>query len=552
MIRVPKVAAAGGLFVLTVFGQTPAFLAADVRVNPNTVNNTVRFPTGRGEVFEARNISMADLISYAFDSNAAKVLGGPSWLEMDRFDIVAKMQPQTAVDQQRKMLRSLLAERFSLVAKEEMRPLPNYALTAPAKHKLKEADGSGDTGCKPQSSNAAAGPGTIRLMMSNADGGAPLELSLSDGMIEYRCRNMTMTSFVAGLRGMIGTNLGVNPITDQTGLSGVWNFDFKYSLGLIGLPGSAPGEQVSVVQAVEKQLGLKLEERPVPTAVVVVESANPQPIANPPGTAELLPAARLPKEFDVASIKPTGGEARGFNFQMQPGGRVTSAGVPLAFLISRAFNTSYNGQVAGVPSFADAARFDLSAQATLEGNQALDPETMAPLMMALLKERFGLKYHVEDRELPAYDLVAGKPKMTKADPAARSWCKAPQQVPGAAPAPQGSQALICQNITMEQFAKTLRGRGTDLQIPLRNLTGLEGGWDFRLTYNPLVGIALPRTADAPAAGAAGPTPIASTEPVAGVTIFEAVEKQLGLKLEKTKRTVSVSVVDHIDQAPSEN
>ena len=56
----------------------------------------------------------------------------------------------------------------------------------------------------------------------------------------------------------------------------------------------AGGGQISIFDAVEKQLGLKLEERPVPTPVLVVDSANQKPSANPPGLAEALPPIPVP------------------------------------------------------------------------------------------------------------------------------------------------------------------------------------------------------------------------------------------------------------------
>jgi uncharacterized protein (TIGR03435 family) len=522
-------------------------------------------PSTRGEIYEIKNGSMADLISLAYNSNVTKVIGGPSWLEMDKFDITAKQPSQTPLEQQRGMLRALLEDRFKLVAKEETRPIPSFALTSNGKHKLKEADGKEETGCKPQASNAPASPSSPRLMMANPNGGDPIVISLNDGMIEYKCRNMTMAAFAAGIKTMPVPNLGVNPILDQTNLAGVWNFDLKYSLGLIGLPGAST-DQITFFEAVEKQLGLKLEEKQLPGQVIVVSSVNRQPTENPPGTAEVLPRNATPKEFEVASIKPTGAGSTRSMFQTQPGGRLTGEGMPMTFLLQRAFLPQIPAQLAEIPTWAGTAKFDIQAQAALDSAQApLDPDTLAPMMLALLQERFGLKYHVEQREVQAYDLVAAKPKMKKADPEARSWCKAPTQVPGAAPAPQGSQALICQNVTMTQFAELLRGRTPDLQAPMMDQTGLEGGWDFRLTFNPLIGIAAlarpalegaaPAGAIGAAAGTAGaaPSPLsAASDPVAGTTIFEALEKQLGVKLEKVKRSVGVTVIDHLDQAPSEN
>jgi uncharacterized protein (TIGR03435 family) len=238
---------------------------------------------------------------------------------------------------------------------------------------------------------------------------------------------------------------------------------------------------------------------------------------------------------------------------MQPGGRLNSEGMPLRFLITRAFNSSSNDQLTGVPAFADTARFDVIAKAPSDGapQAAIDPDTLAPMILALLKERFKLSYHTEERELQAYTLVAVKPKMKKADPSARSWCKAPSQVPGAPPAPPGATtAMICQNITMAQFADLLRNRTPDLQMPVTDSTGIEGGWDFTLAFNPVAGLQAAAAAIRPPdAGLGTPAPAAS-EPTAGYSIYDAMEKQLGLKLEKQKRPGQVIVIDHIEQTPT--
>jgi uncharacterized protein (TIGR03435 family) len=545
------------LLPLAAFGQNaepPRFLAADVHVAARTQVQGMRTST-RGERYELKNATMVDLIVLAYSSNPIKVLGGPSWLEMDRFDVIAKQPPQTPQDSQRLMVRSLLAERFKLVIREDSKPLPTYALTMGKKSQLKEADGSGDTGCKAQSTASAApgtpGDGVIRVVLGNPNGGAPVQLSLANGMIEYKCRNMTMAAFADGLRGMINTNLGVNSVIEQTGLSGIWNFDFRYSLGFI-LPGAPSPERLTISDAIEKQLGLKLEERQIPTPVLVVESVNRKPVENPPGTAEAIPPIAAPAEFEVASIKASSPDSRGGRFQMQPGGRLNSEGMPLRFLITRAFNIISSDQLMGVPAFADTTRFDLIAKAPADSVApvGIDQDALAPMMLSLLKDRFKLSYHTEERELPAYTLVAVKPKLKKADPSARSWCKSPSQIPGAPPAPQGSNVMICQNITMTQFADLLRNRTPDLQTAVTDSTGIEGGWDFTLTFNPVAGLqAAVAAARPPDAGPGNPAPAAS-EPSAGYSIYEAMEKELGLKLEKQKRATQVIVIDHIEQTPT--
>lgn len=547
-------AIAWAILALLAFGQTadsPQFVAADVHVSAKTQNQGMRPPSTRGELYELKNATMVDLIGLAYSSNSTKILAGPSWLEMDRFDVIAKQPPRTTPDTQKLMLRSLLKDRFNLVIREETKPRPAYALTVGKKSQLKEADGSGDTGCKPQSSAGPPGEGTIRIGLGNVNG-APQILTLTNGLIEYRCRNMTMAAFAEGLRGMFGVNLGINPVLDQTGLSGIWNFDLRFSFGL-NLPAALQGEQISISEAIDKQLGLKLEEKQVPTAVLIVDGVNQKPNENPPGTAEAVPAMKAPTKFEVATVKATSPDFRGGRFQMQPGGRLTSEGMPLRFLITRAFNTSSNDQLIGVPSFADTARFDVIAKAPSDGTpQAfIDPDILAPMMLSLLKERFKLIYHTEQRELPAYNLVQARPKMKKADPSTRTWCKAPNQVPGAPPSPPGMQAYICQNMTMAQFVDFLRGRAPDVQGPILDSTDLEGGWDFTVAFNPFARQLL-ASIRPPEAGPAGNPAPAAAEPTASVSIFDALEKQLGLKLEKAKRSAQVIVIDHIEQTPTED
>src|SRR5205823_6274653 len=153
--------------------------------------------------YELKNATMVDLVRTAYNFDPDKVLGGPSWLEMDRYDILAKVPPDSTPETQKLMLQSLLDERFHLVVHKDTKPLPTYALTVGKKLQLKEADGSGETGCKPQAASGATPEGGVRLMMSM--NGVATTLNLGPGMtIQYVCRNMTMAAFAEGMRGMIG------------------------------------------------------------------------------------------------------------------------------------------------------------------------------------------------------------------------------------------------------------------------------------------------------------------------------------------------------------
>jgi uncharacterized protein (TIGR03435 family) len=534
------------------------FEAADIHGAAKSTSLFFPQPQTQGGRYRLKNATMVDLVRTAYGFGADKVVGGPNWLELDRFDVTAKVPEGATTESLKAMLQTLLADRFKLVVHKDTRPVPVYVLAAGKKPQLKEADGTGETGCKAQSSTAPAGEGRINMMMGNADG-TSTRFVLGPGMtVQYACRNMTMAAFVEGLRNMMGANVGPNPVLDQTGLTGKWNFDLSWSISLLGGLANDTAKRVSLPEAIDKQLGLKLEEQPIPTPVLVVDSVKRTPTGNPPETAELLPPIPLPTEFEVASVKAfeTGTAPRRMGFQMQPGGRFTSEGMPLGFVISRAFNTNNNNEIVGLPGWVNSERYDIIAKTPASGAHLTiaDNEALAPMLKALLVDRFKLTYHTEERPVTTYNLVAVKPKMKKADPESRIFCKN-----GEAPAgsPRNSRALICQNVTMALFAERLRGLTSDLSWPITDATELEGGWDFTLVYSPMgqmmfatgAGGGRGSAADSGEGGAALPT---ASEPTDTLTIFTALEKQLGLKLASQKRPMPVIVIDHIEQKPTEN
>jgi uncharacterized protein (TIGR03435 family) len=236
-------------------------------------------------------------------------------------------------------------------------------------------------------------------------------------------------------------------------------------------------------------------------------------------------------------------------FGMQPGGRFVSNGFPMTFLVQRASNMQNGLQIVGLPKWADTVRFDITAKAPASAGTILDTDAVNALILSLLKDRFGLKYHTEERPLNAYSLVAVKPKLKKADPASRTHCLS---VAAPAGSPPGSVTLTCQNTSMALFAEQLRGRAQGLLITPLDATGLEGGWDFTLLWNQRAGM----TFAGPGRGGDGAPPAdgaaTASDPTGGLTIFDAVEKQLGLKLEMQKRPLPVFVIDQLNEKPTDN
>jgi uncharacterized protein (TIGR03435 family) len=519
-----------------VCGQS--FEAADIHTSAKS-----RFPFMRasvhGERYEIRSANMVDLIAKAYGVIAEKVLGGPSWLEDDRFDVIAKVPANSTPEEQNAMLQALLAERFKLVIHNDTKPIPAYALTAGKHPSLKKSEGSEESGCKfvppPQPA-----PG----------GGQGLP------MFAYSCHNMTMKAFAEELPNTNATFQYLNelPVVDQTELEGTWDFSFKYTFR--GGP-FATGDKITIFDAMEK-LGLKLSPAKIPVAVIVVDRVNEKPTDNAPGVTEILHEAPPPTEFEVAEVKPSDPGSNRIMFNIERGGRVNMTGVTLKTIIEQAWDLT-DDMLIGAPKWLDSDRYEIIAKAPANaGLGDLNFEMVWLMMRGLLKERFHLQVHNEERQMAAYTLVAVKPKMKKADPAGRTKFQEGPAADGKDPRnanPILSRLVTCQNLTMAQFAERLQNIAPGyIHSPVLDATGIEGAYDFTLSFSPAG--ALQGGRGGGGRGGDGPPPASAiadaSDPSGGITLFEAIEKQLGLKLELQKRTIPVLVIDHIDQKPTDN
>jgi len=525
----------------------PAFEVADVHASPPTRIPFMRDPAIRRGRYEIRLATMVDLIRTAYTIDAERVLGGPNWLENDLFDVIAKVPAGTTTDTAKPMLQSLLTDRFSLTFHKDTQSIPAYGLKAAGKHpQLKEADSSGEAGCKfiPPTPPGPGGPPPGPFILT------------------FACRNMTMAAFAEALHTTIFVApqyLNERVVVDETELKGAWDFDFKFTpRGMMGPDGPIAGT-ITLFDALEK-LGLKVDPVDVPLPVIVVDSVNRKPTANAPRVAEILHVAPAPTEFEVAEIKPTDPDFKGMRLQIQPGGRVNIAGTPLKFLIEQAWDLT-DEMLAGAPKWMDTDRYDIVAKAAVDGPE-MDIDELWPMLRALLTERFKLAIHREERPATAYTLVAVKPKMKKALPASRTKYKEGPASDGKDPRnknPILGRLVTCQNMTMAQFAEKLKNIAPGyIHTPVLDATGLEGGYDFTLSFSP-AGLAGTGGGGrgGRGGGEGGPPPAgdaatAASDPNGAITLFDAIEKQLGLKLEAQKRPVSVLVIDRAEQKPTEN
>ena len=241
-------------FAVAAFAQAPdirpAFDIADVHTSPKTLRPSPRggFHGGR---YELRMATMADLIATAYAVTPDKLSGGPSWLDTDRFDVVAKASPETTQQTLKLMLQALLTDRFGLAVHRDQRPMAAYVLSAgQGKPKLKASGDSSSAGCQ-----------------RSAQAGDSLTIPVN-------CHGLSMGAFAQQLRGMAGDYL-MSPVVDNTKTEGIWDFTLKWTPR--GRLAAAGGEGITIFDAIDNQLGLKLEMRQLPTPVIVVDRVNREP-----------------------------------------------------------------------------------------------------------------------------------------------------------------------------------------------------------------------------------------------------------------------------------
>ena len=479
----------------------PAFEVADVHASPPRPDSQQRPSFGLlNGYYNARNATLVDLIAAAYDISGEKIVGGPTWLEFDRFDIVAKL-PAGRTDV-KPLLKSLLADRFKLVARAAESDVPALALVVDGTSRLQGARPSADAaGC------------SVTL-------GRNLEMIA-------KCRRASIASFAEQLTRQNGGYF-TTPLVDRTGLTGTWDVDLAWVQRGMLQQGSSQSRHPTLFQALAT-LGLKLDPQTMRAPAVVVQSANRTPTPNAPDVATKL--GRGPQTFEVASIRlfPSDGN---FSMSVAPNGQATFSGYTLRGLIMHAWDIQAQDQLVIPPRldetrFQVAAKFDPSAPHLIDGAR--------PHLRKLLEERFRVKTHTETRPISVTVLTASNPRLTKANPNQRTKCSRELSTSDLRRGVVGMRTLTCQNITMAQFAE---------QNAAIDETRLTGAWDFTVTFGSQP------ASQAPAANAANaPT---AAEPSGSLTFAQALERQLGLKMTVEKRPGPVLIVDSADEKPTDD
>lgn len=257
------------LIAIPLAAQAPnRFSVASVKPN-RSGDDAIRWTFENGR-FTGLNVTLKMLISTAFGQPQQplpdfQIVGGPSWLGMNRFDVSAIGPASQPLAPE---LRQLVEDRFAVRAHFEVRDEPVYALV------LARPDGR-------------LGPWMRR---NDRDCGA-----IAAGRVEgERCggqifpgtvaaRGISMTQVISGLARLM-PELG-RPVIDRTGLTGMYDIDLTWAPQPMGnpIPGMPypPVDQKgpSLFTALQEQLGLKLDSQRGPVDVLVIDGAE-QPKAD--------------------------------------------------------------------------------------------------------------------------------------------------------------------------------------------------------------------------------------------------------------------------------
>lgn len=248
-------------------------------------------------------------------------------------------------------------------------------------------------------------------------------------------------------------------------------------------------------------------------------------------SAAFSQTAERPPEFEVASVKPANPSAAGRITMKKDPGTITMLNVTLRDYISQAYNVE-DYQIFG-PDWLGSERYDIVARFT----PGTPKERLLLMRQKLLADRFKLVVHREKKVMPVYALVVAKGglKIQKAEE-------------GANMTKLTRGHMVLRRVSLSLLAEIL---SSHMDRPVLDQSGVEGVFDITLDWVPddtqaKMGIA---GGDRTPGGPGTLTPANDPQ---GLSIFEALQEKLGLKLQTKKEAVEVLAIDHAERVPTEN
>lgn len=235
------------------------------------------------------------------------------------------------------------------------------------------------------------------------------------------------------------------------------------------------------------------------------------------------------ERFEVASVKPSiAGLAP--TIGILPGGRFAAFSVTLRRLIRWAYRVQ-DSQISGGPDGSGQTPYDVMAKT--EG--VADDQEIHRMVQSLLEDQFKLKIHTESKAVLVYSITILN-SGTKLKPTERGR-EEPSRI---SRKPCGIELSFGNGATLDQFANFLSSQSW-MDRPVVNRTGLEGMFDLKLEFSPDGPISL---VDQGFESGVPPPPPPPDVPCSGTSLFDAVQRQLGLRLLSEKAPIENIVIDH--------
>jgi len=249
----PAISAAGGLCAQT----APAYTYEVVSIHASAPGQTnSRIGPGAQGGLRAQNASAMSLLTFAYDVRGYQFVDAPAWVWSEHYDLsftpdkedslpgdgAPREQRDAFFNRTRQRMQAVLRDRFGLVLRAEQRSMPIYALTV-------------------------------------AKGGAKLTAGDAARFSEIRVHDTQMMATAASIKGLSDFLAGAlnRPVTDETGLDGVYDFKLEWTPDLT--PQEQPAANAggpSIFTALQEQLGLRLEsKRGLAPVFVIVKIEKP-------------------------------------------------------------------------------------------------------------------------------------------------------------------------------------------------------------------------------------------------------------------------------------
>ncbi|HZR24847.1 MAG TPA: TIGR03435 family protein [Vicinamibacterales bacterium] len=242
--------------------SSPQFVRAVVSLNTSADLNSYPISMQPPGHFVVKNYRLRTLIEHAYNMRPAQLVGGPEWINNERYDIEAESATAASPEETWLMVRHLLADRFKLTLNVESRVQSAFALVM-ARPDRQPGDGLRPSTCTGRDSAPATplGPNERQPLTCGRLQSRPGQLA---------GRWVTMADLAAG--GL--SPLMRRPIEDRTGLAGHFDFDVTWPTDATPAGPMALGIGPATLDALEKQLGVKLEERQITEDRYVIVSVE--------------------------------------------------------------------------------------------------------------------------------------------------------------------------------------------------------------------------------------------------------------------------------------